>query len=409
MFTPESLSNFNVLNNRRGRFILETWTAPPFYSCIEFEATCIALKAAKIVFGKNQAVEYFHETPKILKLQPSYSCIKFGNLMHNSEGKLELRVPITRDGHFTSSVYVIDADVALYIVLRDLKREQLSVSYLSDKFEDEERDYAVPITYKNIQTFITWNAHEIFSIWQELRRLKLYFLYPTTNKLLDLLQRADPEASTKSVCKILRKIAISCEQCPNHSSVSLRSRAVTPSEKLLFNHEPVMFIIWSAVVSIIHAVDTHTVFQNATILRGKTLWTYLHHSLNAGCQFMLNILPSWNTIMNQALHLKYFVIWLPCTAWNYTFLQPITQFHRNQWSLSRTIEKIAPYPTRTIHKHLGWGDTSLHCKGSQQVYRTKNHGTIAANSWFDRHFQWLLQKYSNKRIQWSLRDLGAKK
>lgn len=102
----------------------------------------------------------------------------------------------------------------------------------------------------------------------ELRPLQLPFLHRTTNNLLDILWRAHPEATSKSVRKNLRKIAILCEQCRNHCPAAMSFSVVIPPEKVLFN-ELAMAIIWLEQVEIIHVLDTHTGFQNATISRGK--------------------------------------------------------------------------------------------------------------------------------------------
>lgn len=109
-------------------------------------------------------------------------------------------------------VDVIDVDIPLLIELHDVKQEGLLVDYLNAQLEDNKRSSSTPVTYKNGHTFITWNPKIVYFTQQELRRLHLHFLHPTTNKRCNLLHRAHPDTTIESVCRMIEQIAISCEQ-----------------------------------------------------------------------------------------------------------------------------------------------------------------------------------------------------
>lgn len=97
-----------------------------------------------------------------------------------------------------------------------------------------------------------------------------HILHPSADKPFNLLNRAYPDATSKSVKKIMKQIAMSCDECHGHTSAPKRFPAVIPLEKILFNQEIAMDFMWNEGVLVIHVVETHTGFQNATELRGES-------------------------------------------------------------------------------------------------------------------------------------------
>lgn len=89
-------------------------------------------------------------------------------------------------------------------------------------------------------------------------------------KLFNLLKRARPERADNNVNSVLQQIPKACEACRNHSVKPFRFRAALTPDKVIFNHELAIDLMWIDGNPTLHVVDTHTHFQNAVVLRSKS-------------------------------------------------------------------------------------------------------------------------------------------
>lgn len=123
------------------------------------------------------------------------------------------------------------------------------------------------MTYKDRYPLLTWKADKIYFTQTELRRLHLHFLHPSANNLFNLLRHACPASTDSSIKYKLIQIVQSSNHCREYNLSPVRFRVVISPEKLLVNHEITIDLMRIEGVLIIHVFDSHTGFQNETVLR----------------------------------------------------------------------------------------------------------------------------------------------
>jgi hypothetical protein len=100
-------------------------------------------------------------------------------------------------------------------------------------------------------------------------RLHKHLYHPSTDKLLKLLKRANPELVTSDTKGLLDEILKACHACQTFSSSPLHFRIRTPAE-VIFNQElriDLMFL--EDRKPVLHVVDADTTFQAVIFLEGE--------------------------------------------------------------------------------------------------------------------------------------------
>lgn len=118
----------------------------------------------------------------------------------------------------------------------------------------------MPLTHKHWYVLVQWNQEDILCIKSELRRFYLHFMHPATNELLNLLRRARPKYTNDKLRETIQQISDACENCRDYKPPPIRFRESVPPEKIVFNHEIAMDLMWLEKVPVLHVVDTHTNF-----------------------------------------------------------------------------------------------------------------------------------------------------
>lgn len=91
--------------------------------------------------------------------------------------------------------------------------------------------------------------------------LKYFHLYhPSSGKFCNVLKRVNPADSTDELRTTLEYIGKACEDCSEYHSGSFRFGAEMTPDKIIFNHELEIDLLWLDNALVIHVVDTHTLF-----------------------------------------------------------------------------------------------------------------------------------------------------
>lgn len=75
----------------------------------------------------------------------------------------------------------------------------------------------MPITRKNGNLYLEWNAKEVLYNKKELQLMHLQFFHLNANKLFNLIARAKPENATRKTKELLQQITKSCATCQRFS------------------------------------------------------------------------------------------------------------------------------------------------------------------------------------------------
>ena len=250
-------------------------TSSTFESCQyndrQFQGACGDNGSQGTVIGVKQAKAYCKMTGKRYVLQRSKTRYKFGDGCRNSFGALEIRLTIPHGGYLPIIADVVDADIPLLLGLDLLRQERLLLNYITNELESWSYGWWLPLVNKFGHVFVEWRKpSRVLYTKAELQRLHLRFFHPSVGKLYNLLKRARPKDTNNNVYKILEDITRACNECRNHAVKPFRFRAAFTPERVIFNHELALDLMWLEGQPILHIVDTHTHFQNAIVLKSKS-------------------------------------------------------------------------------------------------------------------------------------------
>jgi hypothetical protein len=112
----------------------------------------------------------------------------------------------------------------------------------------------------------------------ELIKMHRAFFHPSTEKLMNLLKRADPLKVNEEARKSLLEIVSACRTCQTFSAKPLRFSVRLSDEKIIFNDEISLDLVWLDGESALHVVDTATRFGAAVFIEGQdveSIWAAL--------------------------------------------------------------------------------------------------------------------------------------
>lgn len=240
------------------------------YRSGEFVGACLDGGAEKSLIGLKQTKAYSRMVGSKFKLGPSCYSFKFGDLIETSLGRMEIRVPTPQSSFLPIFVDVVDADVPLLIGLDILDQEKLVPDNVENVLLSKDRGWKLPITRFQGHMFLKWEPKRTLFTRAELHRLHLHFFHPNARKLYNLIKRVRPEDVSPATVKVLEEIAEQCKVCKQHSPRPYRFRVSIPSDEIVFNHAVALDLVWLDGNPAIHVVDTHTHYQNAVLLQGKS-------------------------------------------------------------------------------------------------------------------------------------------
>ena len=210
---------------------------------------------------------YCSYTGKKPQIRESSSRITFGKGSSCSSGIAKCTIPF---GTFTIDFEVqilADADIPILLSLADMDRMMLKYDNIQDILEHIPSGEKVSVHRKYGHPFYKW-CNMTISLFteQELRRLHKRFGHPSSEKLFNLLKRADIESITPSTRKALEKISDSCDLCQRNGQKPRRFKFTLREEKD-FNQSVYIDIMYVDNKPILHVVCEATRYQAARWLK----------------------------------------------------------------------------------------------------------------------------------------------
>lgn len=103
----------------------------------------------------------------------------------------------------------------------------------------------------------------------ELEMLHRNIFHPLAGKMFALIRRAEPQHASPSVWAMVDRRISSCAACRTFATPPFRFRAYITPDKIVFNQELVIDLVWLEQQPFFRIVDTHNRFQGAVVLRSK--------------------------------------------------------------------------------------------------------------------------------------------
>lgn len=135
---------------------------------------------------------------------------------------------------------------------------------------------SLPLTRTLGHLFYQWTDSHVHFTTAELTQLHRRFFHPSTGKLFDILRLARPLECTPQTRDTLDKIAASCRTCQVYNNQTLRIKVAIPEDKIVFNQDIELDLVYLNGQAALHVVDTGANFSSAQFLAGHSVddvWT----------------------------------------------------------------------------------------------------------------------------------------
>ena len=257
------------------------------YPPSEFFGIMLDSGSSMSVVSEHQLAAYRHSTGFATAVTPVANARL--SSMHGSRairGIAEFRFPFG-DSYRSFHASVSPGDSPLILGLSDHRRLGMSVCSLSNTVTFSSGADApsniLPLYSQKGHLFLRWtHADEecLFTV-PELRRLHRRFGHPSTQKLVDFLQRCDPEQIDPAAKSALEEISASCSQCQHGARRPVRFRVSIPSDMFEFNREVIVDLFTINGRTAISFVDRDTRFavcrfmESNRDVKAKDIWRML--------------------------------------------------------------------------------------------------------------------------------------
>ena len=129
------------------------------------------------------------------------------------------------------------------------------------------------LTRKLGHVFLTWrNIYAVNYTRQELNKMHLHFMHPSSSKLFQLLQRAYPENIKPDTKTLLDDISKACNTCQLLSPRPATFKVRFPDDAV-FNKRVLIDLMWLSGAPVLHIADAGTNFSAARFLSGEDTQT----------------------------------------------------------------------------------------------------------------------------------------
>lgn len=194
---------------------------------------------------------------------------KFGISGKMSVGRARMKLPIN---HLVLEfcLYIIDGDLPILLSLADMDKLGIFYNNLRDVLVHQHTNESTEVMRFFAHPFVRWNPlQHCFFTYTELKRLHKRFGHPHSDKLYNLLKRADVSNVDSTTRAHLEEIARRCRPCQTYAQAPRRFKFALRDDKE-FNHTVFVDIFYVNKKPVLHVVDEATRYQAARWLSNVT-------------------------------------------------------------------------------------------------------------------------------------------
>ena len=166
---------------------------------------------------------------------------------------------------------VVQADIPMLLGCDFFDSNQFYTDNIENILVKKQLKYSMPLVRKFGHMYLECDSAEVLYTRSELKKLHLHFKHLGTDKLLNLLKRSQVKDVDASTRRMLEEIVESCETCMRFSRPPQHFRVTTPPDKIIFNEEVTLELMWLEGKAILHFADCHTRFNSASQLKGRNV------------------------------------------------------------------------------------------------------------------------------------------
>lgn len=260
----------------------ESFASDVAYPTSEFFGIMLDSGSTTSVVSERQLQAYRNWTGYATTLQPLANARL--SSMHGSGrilGLSEFRFPFA-DSFRSFHARVSNGDSPLILGLSDHRRLGMNVCSISNTVTMGDGSI-LPLKSMRGHLFLVWKpaAEETLYTTPELKRLHRRFGHPSTEKLIQFLERCDADQIDSQTSKTLEQIAKSCNGCQRSSKAPVRFRVSIPSDMFEFNREVIVDLFTINKRTAISFVDRDTRFSVCRFMpannevKAKDVWRML--------------------------------------------------------------------------------------------------------------------------------------
>lgn len=218
---------------------------------------------------------YQYSSPDFPKRYQHHNC-RFGQKTYVSLFTSPVTLALPNGTSLVFEVSIIDLQVPFLLGLDELGRYGITLDFETGYMSAGDSILHLNFHCVGDHAFVLPdNPNSIRWTRAEFQKLHLHFYHPSSDNLFNVLRRVRPEDTPCAVLDILKQISGACATCQELHASPFRFRVSLPEYSLRFNAKAVIDLVWSDKRPVLHVVDAHTCFQNASFIRDKTaecLW-----------------------------------------------------------------------------------------------------------------------------------------
>ena len=175
---------------------------------------------------------------------------------------------------------VVDANIPLLIGLDILDEYGWNVLTVQNQLHSVAEGWKMNLSRRGGHVIAKWDEFfDEFYSREQLQKLHLHFMHPSSEKLLNLLRRAKPEEVDDETKRVLKDITDAFHACQTYSTRPITFQVRFPDE-VVFNKEIRVDIMYLNGIPVLSIVDAGTNFMSARFLtrvNTETVWnTFLY-------------------------------------------------------------------------------------------------------------------------------------
>ena len=233
-----------------------------------FQGACLDTGASTSVCGAQQAKAYLRFVGFKFNPGQSQRTFRFGRDKAKSLGTIVVRIPVPGNAYLELKVDVVHPNVPLLMGLDAMDKFTVYVNNVQNLLVHDKLGWAIPLQRINGHVYYKWEEEVLFTI-SELKKMHLGLYHPSTEKLINLIRRANSQDATGETSKILEQIAAQCRTCQYHSPRPTTFKATVPGG-IVFNRQVILDLMWIASKPVLHLIDADTRDSAATFLGGES-------------------------------------------------------------------------------------------------------------------------------------------